>query len=91
MVKTKGYVTTVNITSWGSLEPRLESFDRDVAVVVLQEHHRAGSDLGALQRQVRAFGYDGIWSGAISSSESGTTGGVAILAKTSIPMTLPPF
>eukprot|EP00959_Pyramimonas_sp_CCMP1952_P194427 4065457-Pyramimonas_sp.AAC.1 len=62
MAKTKGYLTTVNIT------PCLEGLGREASAAVLEEHHRAGTDFCALQWQVRDYGYGGVWYDAIPSA-----------------------
>ena len=58
----------------------------------MQGNRRRRSDLGALQKQIRDHGYDGAWADAVDSeTKQGASGGVAVLAKTSIPVTSPPF
>ena len=69
----------------------LETFDTSLMIIALQEHNRIGFGLGTLQGQIRDCGCDGVWTDAIlSESQQGATGGVAVQAKTSIPITAPP-
>eukprot|EP00959_Pyramimonas_sp_CCMP1952_P315995 6613716-Pyramimonas_sp.AAC.1 len=60
----------------------------------MQGHRVQDADkLASFQGEVADFGFSGTWAPAVPSgtSEAGTSAGVAILARTSVTITEPPF
>eukprot|EP00959_Pyramimonas_sp_CCMP1952_P398944 8359723-Pyramimonas_sp.AAC.1 len=92
MAKAKGSIATLKSTSWGSLEQGLEYSNGSASVAPVQGHHRTGSGLGSLQQQFRDWvRWRLVWCSYPQNSNLGATGGAAILARTAIPITSPPF
>ena len=93
MTKDGCCLTTVNATSWGPLGEYLMLLDGgSTLAVAVQEHHRLERDLATQQKASKDAGWHGVWSAATPSSTSttGTVGGVAVLAPTSVQVTAPP-
>ncbi|CAK0841288.1 unnamed protein product [Prorocentrum cordatum] len=81
------WLTTVNATSWGPLGDSLQmAGGASTLAMAAQERHRLRRDLATQQKAVKDAGRRGVWSAATPSptSASGTVGGVAALAPTSI-------
>ena len=54
----KGTVTSMNVTSWGSIGPCIEALDSGATVLLLQEHHVLDpTKLAAVQHEMLDHGF----------------------------------
>ncbi|CAK0828526.1 unnamed protein product [Prorocentrum cordatum] len=83
-------LATANVPSRGPLsEYLLQADGQTTLALAVQEHHCAASALATQQRAAEDAGWQGVWSAATPppTSKTGTSGGVAVLAPTSIQLT----
>ncbi|CAK0830107.1 unnamed protein product, partial [Prorocentrum cordatum] len=88
--KSDSYIVTLNSSSLGPLCDYL--VDSTAHVVLAQERHVPDTKLGERQSQVEDTGWRGLWGPAVPNQDGGpgTTGGVAVLVRSHIPIKAPP-
>ena len=75
-------VATANCNSWGSLRDWIPSV-RSAHIILVQEHHLEGQDcIGRASKFCLQHGWKSLWEPAVRTTDGGTSGGVAILART---------
>ena len=81
---TPGIVETVNRGGWGPVSERIRAAKPEVCIVLVQEHKLRGEAMDAAAAGARALGWHGAWAPAVEGPGGGPSGGVAVLARTTL-------
>ena len=87
----KRRMVTANVTSYLPMANFIASMGKQHDTILsVQEHHVEVGKLGEFQDKIGDLGWRGLWTPAATTTRGGTTGGVAIVAPTTIMLTRPP-
>ena len=75
-------VATCNSTTWNSAKVFIQHLNEDMHVVLLQEHHLLeGEPIARAEDWLKGQGWQGLFEPAMPGKGTGSTGGVAVLAR----------